>query len=69
MPMEAAPSGGLGVVRLARLGPSRGSCVIGAEDGPYQAVDGATPWAAGKQVWVPRFPERRQAIALFLLNV
>ena len=47
-----------------RLGPSQGSCIIGAEDGPYQAIDGATPWAAGRQVWVPPFPERRQKIIM-----
>jgi hypothetical protein len=33
---------------------------VDAEDGPYQAAEWATPWAAGRQVWVPRFPGRRQ---------
>ena len=40
--------------------PSRGSSVVAAEAGPYQAVDGATPRAAGRQVWAPPFPGRRQ---------
>ena len=33
--------------------------MVAAEHGPYQADDGATPWAAGWQVWVPPFPGRR----------
>ena len=57
-PSEAAPQGGLGVVRLTRLGPSRGSWAVVAEAGPYRAVDGAMPWAAGRQAWVPLFPGR-----------
>ena len=35
---------------------------VDARDGPYQAGEGATPWAAGRQVWVPWFPERRQIV-------
>ena len=50
------------VVRLARLGPSRGSCVLAGEDGPYQAAAGATPWAAGRHVWGPPFPGRRHQL-------
>ena len=30
------------------------------EDGPYWATGGATPRAAGRQVWGPPFLERRQ---------
>ena len=32
---------------------------IFTEDGPYWAASGATPWAAGRLVWGPPFPERR----------
>ena len=28
--------------------------MFAGEDGPYQAARGATPWAAGRQVWGPR---------------
>jgi hypothetical protein len=52
-------SGGLGVFRLARLGPSRGSFLGVVIAGPYRAVDGPTRWAAGRQIWVPPIPERR----------
>ena len=31
---------------------SRGSCAFVDEDGPYQAVREATPWAASRHVWV-----------------
>jgi hypothetical protein len=58
-PREAAPSGGLGVVRLARLGPSRGSCLVGLVDGLYQAIGGATLMGrrqAGLGTLVPRTP-------------
>ena len=33
--------------------------MFAGEDGPYRAAGGATPWAAGRQVWGPPFPERR----------
>ena len=37
------------VIRLVRLGPSRGSWEVADEDGPYQAVGGAATWPqAGK---------------------
>ena len=29
------------------------------EDGPYGPTCSTTPWAAGRQVWGPPFPERR----------
>ena len=33
--------------------------MVAVEDGPYQAVDGATTWVVGRQVWVSWFPEHR----------
>lgn len=45
------------LLEVLALSASRGSCVVDAEDGPYQAIDGATPWAEGRQVWVPQFLE------------
>ena len=60
--MEATSFGGLGVARLARLGPSRGSRGVGAEAGPYQAVDKAMWWAAGRQDWIPPNPGCRQLL-------
>src|SRR4051812_46762620 len=53
-PEEAAPEEAL------RRPPREGleSCVDA--DGPYWASIRATPQAAGRQVWGPPFPERRQ---------
>ena len=34
--------------------------MFAGEDGPYQAARGVTPWATGRQVWGPPFPEHRQ---------
>ena len=36
--------------------------MLAGEDGPYRAAGGATPWAAGRQVWGPPFPGRRQQL-------
>ena len=33
---------------------------LAGEDGPYRPAGKATPWAAGRQVWGPPFPEHRQ---------
>ena len=35
--------------------------MFAGEDGPYRTAGGATLQAAGRQVWGPPFPERRQS--------
>ena len=38
------------------------------EDGPYSPTRRATPWAVGRQVWGPPFPERRQVVCFISLT-
>ena len=42
------------------LAPREGLESLVNEDGSYRPASTATPWAAGRQVWGPPFPERRQ---------
>ena len=39
------------------------------EVGPYRPAYSATPWAAGRQVWGPPFPEHRQTPAEISLQM
>ena len=47
------------------LAPREGLECLVDEDGPYGPARRSTPWAAGRQVWGPPFPERRQKIISF----
>ena len=42
------------------LAPREGLECLVDENGSYRPASKATPWAAGRQVWGPPFPERRQ---------
>ena len=42
------------------LAPHEGLESLVDEDGTCKPASIATPWAAGRQVWGPPFPERRQ---------
>src|SRR5215216_7769129 len=44
------------------LAPREGLEFVDVLAGPYQAVDEAMPWATGRQVWVPPFPELRHFV-------
>ena len=41
------------------LAPREGLECLVDEDGSYRPASTATPWAAGRQVWGPPFPEHR----------
>ena len=54
LPGEAAPE------EVLRRPPREGLDCLVDEDGSYRPASAATPGAAGRQVWGPPFPERRQ---------
>ena len=50
------------------MAPREGLGCLVDEDGPYWPTSTATPWAAGRQVWGPPFPERRQKTPKLSVN-